>query len=148
MRRPPSSVPAATRLKLVPQKRTSVLIFAQNAIRSLPEDRSWSTPADVLSASTSVSTSPSNKRSRPFFRIFQENGLFFRRYPLLFSRFFRRFFRKSRGGFPSFPGSKATCSSGSSSGSSAEYDIPTVPSVTAGTARSLDPGCFPIFFQG
>lgn len=148
MRRPPSSVPAATRLKLVPQKRTSVLIFAQTAIRSLPEDRSWSTPADALSVSTSVSTSPSNKRSRPFFRIFQENGLFFRRYPLLFPRFFRRFFRsffrKSRGGFPAFPGSKAACSAGSS----AECDSPTFPSVTAGAARSLDPGCFPIFFQG
>lgn len=76
MRRPPSSVPAVTRSKLVPLRRTSVLIFAQTAIRSLPEDRSWSTPADALSASTNVSTSPSNKRNRPFFRIFQENGLF------------------------------------------------------------------------
>ena len=91
MRRPPSSVPAVTRSKLVPLRRTSVLIFAQTAIRSLPEDRSWSTPADALSASTNVSTSPSNKRNRPFFRIFQENGLFFtHRYspPVLHTAFY------------------------------------------------------------
>lgn len=91
MRRPPSSVPAVTRSKLVPLRRTSVLIFAQTAIRSLPEDRSWSTPADALSASTNVSTSPSNKRNRPFFRIFQENGLFFtQRYfpPVLHTAFY------------------------------------------------------------
>lgn len=91
MRRPPSSVPAVTRSKLVPLRRTSVLIFAQTAIRSLPEDRSWSTPADALSVSTNVSTSPSNKRNRPFFRIFQENGLFFtQRYspPVLHTAFY------------------------------------------------------------
>lgn len=91
MRRPPSSVPAVTRSKLVPLRRTSVLIFAQTAIRSLPEDRSWSTPADALNASTNVSTSPSNKRNRPFFRIFQENGLFFtQRYspPVLHTAFY------------------------------------------------------------
>ena len=143
MRRPPSSVPAAMRLKLVPQKRTSVLIFAQTAIRSLPEDRSWSTPADALSVSTSVSTSPSNKRSRPFFRIFQENGLFFRRYPLLFRGFSKVFSEKPRriSRFSRVEGSLLV----RQFGRTRQSDCPLR---HAGDARSLSAGCFPIFFQG
>ena len=57
---PSSSVRAETRIKHVRLRRIYASIYAQNAIRSLPANRSWLTPADALSVSTSVSIWASN----------------------------------------------------------------------------------------